>query len=510
MMKLRPYQLQAIEKLRQSIRNGNKRVILQAPCGAGKTIIAAEIVRCALAKNKKVIFLVHFRQLAYQAVERFTAMGMGDQIGVIMAGIEPELDRPIQIISVQTYGKRLQRSELKDNKWFKEADIVIYDEAHQSIAKSRKDILNLYKKNAITIGLTATPCRADGRGLGEIYQDIIPVNSIDNLISSKNLVPIRYFGSKELPDLKNIPVVAGDYSKKVLGERVDKKKLVGNILENWLRIASDRQTVIFAVNVKHSKHIQETFEQHDIPIEHVDAHTTPEDRQATLKRFESGETQVVTNVGVYSEGADFPVVSCIVLAQPSKSYGRYIQRAGRGLRPYPGKEDCIIIDHARMIENHGYVEDKVDWTLDGKKVAWKKPKKREKDKILITCEECQNIFYGNKCPQCGLRVKGYSQKVAAIDAQLAEITTHKAKKLKAKTPATRDEKAQFYGQLKHEQMVRGYKPGWIAQQYKKKFKKWPRNMENAPEELPDQAFKNWLTYQRIKYFHALAGGRSIK
>ena len=500
MMELRNYQLQAVENLRQSIRNGNQRIILQAPCGAGKTIIAASIIQSALAKNKKVIFLVHFRQLAHQAVERFAQAGIGNHVGVIMAGVEPKLDRPVQVVSVQTYGRRLQLAELKDNKWFHEADIAIYDEAHQSIAKSRKDILNLYKKDAIIIGLTATPCRADGRGLGEIYQEIITVSTINDLIKAKYLVPVRYFGSNELPNLENIPTVAGDYSKKVLGQRVDKKKLVGNILENWLHIASDRQTVIFAVNVKHSKHIQELFEQHRIAIEHVDAHTTPEDRQATLKRFEGGETQVVTNVGVYSEGADFPWVSCIVLAQPSKSYGRYIQRAGRGLRPYPRKQDCIIIDHARMVENHGFIEDEMDWTLDGKELAWKKKKPNKKEKVTMTCEECQNIFYGHRCPRCGLEVKGYAKKIATIDAELTEITKRKNKKLRAKTPATTEEKRKFYGMLIHEQLLRRYEPGWVAHQYRKKFKVWPHEMGQATEQLPDRAFKNFLTYQRIRYF----------
>jgi superfamily II DNA or RNA helicase len=499
-MQLRNKQLQAVENLRQSIRNGNQCIILQAPCGAGKTIIAAYIIKNALAKNKKVIFLVHFRQLAYQAVDKFTQAGIGNQVGVIMAGIEPKLDRPVQVVSVQTYGRRLQLTELKNNKWFHEANIVIYDEAHSSIAKSRKDILNLYKKDAIIIGLTATPCRADGRGLGEIYQEIIPVSTIDDLIKAKHLVPVRYFGSNELPDLKNIPEVVGDYSKKVLGQRVDKKKLVGDILENWLRIAPERATVIFAVNVKHSKHIKEIFEQHGIAIEHVDAHTTPEDRQAILERFENGETQVITNVGVYSEGADFSWVSCIVLAQPSKSYGRYIQRAGRGLRPYPNKQDCIIIDHARMIENHGFIEDEKEWTLDGKKLAWKKKKLVKKERVVMTCKECQNIFYGHRCPRCGLEVKGYAKKIATIDAELAEITKRKNKKLKTKTPATKQAKEQFYGMLIHEQMTKNYSPKWIAHQFRHKFKVWPHGMSAAKEQLPDQAFKNFLTYQRIRYF----------
>jgi superfamily II DNA or RNA helicase len=497
-MQLRPYQLKAVEAIRTSVHKGNKHIIVQAPCGAGKTIIAAHIIESALLKNSKVVFLVHFRQLAFQAVNRFADFGMGNKVGVIMAGEEPHLDRPIQIVSAPTYNRRLQLAELQHNKWFKEANVVFYDEAHASIAKTRKDILNLYKGNAILIGLTATPCRADGRGLGEIYNDIVLVSNIRELTQLGHLVPVLYYGAKELPDLNNIPLVAGDYNKKILGQRVDQKKLVGDILENWLRIAPNRQTVIFAVNVKHSRHIESVFRTHNITIEHVDAHTHSNIRQKVLQRFKKGTTQIVTNVGVYSEGSDFPWVSCVVLAQPSKSYGRFIQRAGRGLRPYPGKKDCIIIDHARLCERHGYLDDDVEWTLDGKKIAWKKKKTVKKERVIITCTECQNLFYGNVCPRCGMRLTPAQKEVLTT---AAELKLMKGKHNKAKTPASMEDKRRFYGMLLYERQVKHpeYREGWLANQYKTKFGVWPKGMSNVYRTEPDKQFLNFLTWQRIKY-----------
>jgi hypothetical protein len=153
-----------------------------------------------------------------------------------------------------------------------------------------------------------------------------------------------------------------------------------------------------------------------------------------------------------------------------------------------------------MIENHGFVEDEKEWTLNGKELAWKKKKLVKKERVVMTCEECQNIFYGHRCPRCGLEVKGYTKKIATIDAKLAEITKHKNKKLNKKTLATIEEKQTFYGMLIHEQLRQGYRPGWIANQYRAKFKVWPHRMGTAKEQIPDPAFKNFLTYQRIRYF----------
>jgi len=494
-MELRPYQLEAIKKARVSIRNGNRRIIIQASCGAGKTIIAGAIISSALEKGKKVIFLVHFRQLAYQAMERFNDFGIGDEVGIIMAGEEHFFERPVQIISVQTYGRRLKLDDTEHNQWFRDADIVFYDECHASIAKTRKAILNLYKDDAIIVGLTATPARADGRPLGEIYDDIVCCSNIEELTQLGHLVPAIYYGATELPDLNNIPTVAGDYNQKVLGERVNKEKLVGDILENWLRIAPERQTVIFATNVKHSRYIEKVFSKHGVSIEHIDAHTPEEERQDILRRFKNGDVQIVTNCAVFCEGADFPWASCVVLAKPSKSFTRFIQMAGRGIRPYQDKDNCILIDHAGLIQRHGFLDEDVYWTLDGKEKAWNKKKREKIEKPPLTCDQCQYIFKGRVCPKCGFEVKGYGKKIETLEAELQEITRGKAKKT-----YTMEEKRKFYGQLEYERRMRGYKEGWIYHKYLAKFGVAPHHsLKNTGAIQPDKSFYNFLTYQNIRY-----------
>ena len=491
-MKLREYQEDVIEAARESIRRGNKRLIIQASCGAGKTIISAAIISSALEKGKQVIFLVHFRQLAYQAMERFVEYGMGDEVGYIMAGEDSNLDRPVQIISVQTFERRLKLEHLDYNPWFKKADLVFYDECPSSISRTRKAVLDLYKDSAIIIGLSATPCRSDQRGLGVIYQDIVECRKIRDLISDGYLVPAVYYGARELPDLKNIPTVAGDYNQKVLGERVEKESLVGDILENFLRIAPTRQGVIFATNVSHSKYIKRTFEKHGIVIEHIDAHTPDEERQDILTRFKNGDVQIVTNCAVFSEGADFPWCDLVILAKPSKSLPRYIQMGSRGLRPWPGKDNCVIIDHAGLIQQHGFLDEPINWTLDSQVKAWQRPTVKEKTANIIECKVCLHTFMSKpNCPECGSPVKTYGRKVETAEADLVRLG-----KKEPKAPMA--DKRRFYGMLKWLCADKGYKEGWSAWKYKEKFQCWPKGLKQVEPIEPDKTFLNWITYLNIK------------
>lgn len=501
-MQLREYQTRMIEKSRELLRQGKKRIIIHAATGSGKTIIAASIVSSALGKGKKVLFLVHYRELAYQALERFREFGIGDEVGIIMAGEESSLDKPIQIASIQTYARRLNLNELYYNPWFHKADLVIYDECHASIARTRKAILELYKKDTTILGLTATPCRADGRGLGEVYEDIVSCSNVEELTRLGHLVPVIYYGCKERPDLTNIPIVAGDYNKKVLGERVNIPKLIGDIYDNWARIAIERPTVIFAVNVSHSKHIKDLFTKRGIRIEHVDAHTPEEERRDILNRFKSGDVQVVTNCAVYSEGADFPWVSCIVLARPSKSYGRYVQMAGRGLRPYPDKDNCIIIDHAGLVNTHRFLEDEVYWTLNGKEKAWNKKTPKKKEPKIFECEMCMTMHTGKRCPTCGWEIKDYGKKIEAYEKELEQIGRN------SKPKASMQDKQDSYAQLLQYARSKGYSKGWIAHKYKELYDCWPKGMDSVQAKVPSDIMLNWIKYQNIKWAKSKANPKN--
>lgn len=489
-MELRQYQIDAIAKLRAVMSNGKRRVILQAPCAFGKTILACEIALRAIERGKHVLFLNDRRDLVFQSYQKFVDYGLGNETAILMAGEKAELKRPIQIASIQTYHRRLNLEELSRNPWFYQAELVIYDEAHTSTARTRKNILELYNDKYI-LGLSATPCRADGTGLGSVFQEIIVSTGIKELTEMGYLVPMVYY-APDKPDLDRLRIIAGDYERRELGERVNKPKLVGSIFDNWVAKAGNRQTIIFAVNVKHSRHLRDHFLERGVRAEHIDAHTPDDERAGIYARFEAGDTQVLVNVGICTEGSDLPFVSCIVLARPTKSLGRYIQMAGRGVRPCSGKQDCILLDHAGIIAEHNHLlEDPVEWSLEGKKLAFRKKTTRIKEKKLMTCEACGFVFTGPVCRECGTPVKDYGKKIAYIEADLVRV--------KGKEKFGKAEKQQFFQMLEWHRRSKGYAEGWSAHKFRERFGVWPRDMKGLPPVEPDQTFRNYMKHLQIRW-----------
>lgn len=489
-MELRGNQDEAIDGIRHSASRGNKNILLHAATGFGKTVVASGLISLASQKGNPSLFLANRRELIYQAKRTINEFGI--DAGVIMAGVKPELHKDVQIASMQTYGRRIDLDELICNPWFHRAKMIIVDEAHGSISPSYQSILKNYKGKALIIGLTATPCRGDGRGLGEFYDDIVTTADIGSLIRQKYLVPVRYF-CPDMPDLRKIGTVAGDYDKKELGVRMDKKKLVGSIVENWLKICPTRQTIVFAVNVSHSIHIVESFRAVGIMAEHIDARTPTAEREAILTRLKSGITQIVSNVGILTEGFDFPNASCIVLARPTKSLGLYLQMAGRGLRIFEGKSDCILIDHGGCVYNHGRIEWEREWSLDGEEKAWKEIDYKAKEKSLMKCRACDCVFEGQAfCPDCKTPLQKFGKEVEIIEAELKELDKQKA---------SVSEKRVFLGMLKcHIPRQKNSNPKRILAMYKTRYKVWPHSSikDVAPIE-PDQAFLSYMKSMNIRF-----------
>lgn len=488
MIELRDYQSEAVSKIRQSMASGNRKVIYHAATGSGKTATSSDIATRACSLGKKVLFLANRRELIHQAENTLSEFGL--DCGIIMAGVEPNLSANIQIASMQTYIRRMDLDELRFNKWWHEADLIITDECHSSISPSFQKILKNYDTSFV-LGLTATPCRGDGRGLGEFYDDIISTIDISKLIEQEYLVPVRYF-APHTPNLEGLKTVAGDYEKKELGKRVNTVKLVGDIYDNWSIICPERPTIIFATNVAHSIFIKETFLKHGVAIEHVDAKTPTEERKLALDDLKKGRLQVITNVGILCEGFDFPAASCICLARPTKSLGLYIQMGGRGLRPSEGKSDCIVLDFSGCMENHGKLEWDREWSLDGKEKAWSKKKEKEPvEKSLFKCRACHAVFTGEKtCPDCGTELKRFGKKVVTEDGELKEVN----KKV------TIAEKRIYLGMLKRWVCSKGYNPKMVTAKYKSKYGVWPHHsIKDVAQIEPDTAFLNLMRHDQIRW-----------
>lgn len=482
-MKLRNYQSEAISRLRSSLGKGFSKPLLVAPTGSGKTAISVELVKNALAKNKRVLFLAPRRELIYQASKMFSRESVSH--GVIMAGECPAMHRNLQIASFDTLHARGIRNEKMN---MPEADVVVIDEAHLSIAKTRMDIIKHYWGKVI-VGMTATPARGDGRGLSEIYDDMVITTSVRDLTEKGYLAPVRYF-APSTPDLAGLKLNAdGDYQEKGLAGRIDTAELVGDVVHNWLRIARDRQTVVFAVNRAHSRHLCEEFRQAGIRAEHLDGETPLDERKDILERVANGTTQVLCNVFVATFGLDIPTLSCAVLARPTKNIALYLQTAGRVLRVCEGKEDAIIIDHAGAVSENGFVDDEQYWSLDAKtKVKDRKKAANEKAKVSkdITCQRCKTIFAGQReCPNCGMQIIGKSEPIPVHQADLQEIERGK-KKLNREV--SKEDKQLFYSELLGYCKKHGKREGYAAHSYRKRFGVWPNALEKTLREPTDGTY----------------------
>lgn len=328
---LRPYQIEVVNRLNASIAAGHKRPLLTMVTGAGKTIVAAYVVDEAVQRGERVLFLAHRQELIVQASAKLLAVGCGDH-GIIKAGFPAHSHRPVQVASVQTLHARAFRSKKIE---LAEFDLVIIDEAHHSRAMTYQQVVDAFP-NAIIIGLTATPCRGDGLGLGNIFDDLIEGPSVEELIRDGHLVGTRVFAPCR-PDLSGVHTRQGDYVVDELAAAMDQRALVGDVVQHWLQHAEDRRTVVFAVNVAHSVHLRDEFRRAGVLAEHIDGTTPLGERNAILGRLSAGGIQVVCNCMVLTEGWDQAEVSCIVLARPTKQLGMHRQMIGRVLRPAPGE-----------------------------------------------------------------------------------------------------------------------------------------------------------------------------
>jgi len=498
---LRPYQSDTINNLRESMKAGFRRIVLQLPTGGGKTRIAAEVIRMANEKRNRTLFLAPRRELITQACSALVRQGL--RPGVIMAGEPRDLGADVQVASFDTLHARAIRSHRMA---MPEADLVIVDEAHLSIAESRKTIIAHYG-DARIVGLTATPARGDGRGLGEIYEDLVIGPSVAHLVDEGYLVPLRYF-APTAPDLAHLRMNRdGDYAETGLAKRMDTPQLVGDIVDNWLRIARSRLTVVFCVNCAHSRHVCESFLAQGIRAEHLDGETPTAERKAILARVAAGETQVLCNVFVASYGLDIPALDCAVLARPTKNIALYLQTVGRVMRTSDGKNDALVIDHAGAVKENGFADEYVPWSLDGnEKVKDRKDRlaKERKEPKEIECRQCHTLFKARRdCPNCGCVIVPPSKAIPIHEAELEEI---KRAQSKDNREATWPEKQQFMAGLRAYANEHGYADGWVAHKYRNRFGCWPNDsrVKHVPPQQYSDELRRWLISQQIRYAHRRA------
>jgi DNA repair protein RadD len=348
------------------------------------------------------------------------------------------------------------------------------------------------------IGLSATPARGDGRGLGGIFDRIIDSPQNADLIALGYLVPTKVFAPHD-PDLKGVQTKAGDYVESQLAERMDKAELVGDIVEHWQRHAARQATIAFCCNVPHSKHTCDRFRLAGVLAEHIDASTPPEERKRILADLAAGKVEVVCNCGILTEGFDAPNVGCIIMARPTKSVVLFRQMIGRGLRTAPGKTHCLVLDHSGAVFRHGFAEDRVEWALHEDRRAenaTQSARSARHETSLCTCPECSAVrMQGQPCTACGWRPQPKAQAVDVANGDLRQVDRARRSLPNEWTPETRE---QFHRQLIYIANERGYQQGWASHKYKEKFGSWPAKKYIPPLE-PDPAVRSWVKSRQIAY-----------
>jgi len=483
----KPLQIEAYNKLGASAGKGNKRIVLQASTGVGKTFLAAMITEKALAKGKRVTFVAPYTTLINQTVSRFTEQEL-PQPGVMQGQHElTDANCSIQIATAQTLGRRDRPI----------ADIVFVDECHLMY----KAVLEWMEAEPgiIFIGLSATPW---AKGMGKYWQDLIKIKSLRECIEDGTLSDYEVMGV-ECPDLSSIPLSKGDYKEKELGDFMSGAKLVGNIVQNWLENGKNGQTIAFAVNVLHANEIANKFSNAGVPVEVITART--KNRDEIFTRYEQRQTRIIVSVGCLIAGFD-SYVDCIIWASAYKSAIKFVQGIGRGLRNHPDKKICYIFDHAGTFTKLGYPED-VDELYEELCSGEKQEVEIKKIEREVKAEKlpklCPSPGCGHKkpagiheCPKCGFSPR------FGIDSDVDE--SRGLKKLKKEKPVSKEDKQIFWSELKgwqKQELIlkdKVRKDGQIGNIYRDKHKVWPRGLTDQIR-TPSPETLNFIKSRQIAY-----------
>jgi superfamily II DNA or RNA helicase len=486
---LRLYQTEAVQNLRLSLAGGVKRVMLASPTGSGKTSVAMAMVKGALAKGKRVLFLCNRITLIEQTSRRFTEAGIAH--GIIQGSNTTRVYENVLVASIQTIARR----------GLPDVDLVIVDEAHAVAGSREYRAVFAAAKGIPIIGLSATPF---SKGLGRHYDELggplfehmVVAATIPQLIADGYLCDVDVYAPSE-PDMTGIRQSKNafgemDWSDADVARAVDKPELVGDVVQHWMRLAKDTPTVCFAANIAHSKHIVEQFLAAGVPAEHISCYTDPDERRAILRRMETGETMVLSNVALLAEGFDFPACKTMILARPTRSLIRYVQMAGRVLRPHPSKDRALILDHSGTVLRLGFPTDERELELDDGKPGKAKGTAQEREKPLPkACPLCSYVKPAgvHKCPVCSFA----PERKADVEVKDGELVLIDRKKRKFTTA----EKQSWYSQLLTVAHGKGYLPGWTAHKYRERFGCWPKGLADIPAPVGAEV-AGWLKHLQIR------------
>lgn len=486
---LRPRQERVIEGIRQAIREGHKRIVLQAPCGAGKTILSSHMIAGALEKGRKPLFCVPRLSLIDQTVRKFEAQGIHD-VGVIQ-GQHDRTDpfARVQIASVHT----LVRRALPD------VDFVIIDECHLQLDALNKILDSEAWSGKIVIGLSATPWV---KGMGRRWSKLVPFGTTQELIAERWLTPVVAYGVPDdyMPDVSKVHTnFDGEYVESEAEEAMTTAPIVGNVVRTWLEKWGKDKTFMFCVNRSHAKKMQKEFEDAGVSCGYIDGTMDADARERLFERYRSGELRIISSIDTIGIGVDEDV-RCVIYLRLTKSEMKWVQDGGRCIRLAEGKDSALLLDHAGTCEALGLFTDIHHEELDCRDPKEKgQPFEDKQAPKPLKCPHCNAMVRRGvqECPICHGKMPT-PKSPRHVDGELVKLEGGKIRARNNKREYTMAEKQAFYSGLLYIAQQRGKSEGVAAHRYRDKFGVWPNALRKEPRP-PSFEVEQFDRHCRIRY-----------
>ena len=446
-MQLRPYQTQLVTEIRGQYQLGHKAVLAVLSTGAGKTVCFSYIAQAASVKGNRVCILVHRAELLDQASRSLSSMSV--QHGLIQAGRGMDLSHTVQVASVQTVARRLH---LLPRDFFQ---LLVVDEAHHTTAGTWAKVIEHFSQ-AKLLGVTATPIRGDGRGLGEHYQSMVQGPTAQQLTDDGYLAGAKVLAPPGF-DSAGLRKRMGDFDTKQAEQRVG--TIMGDCLGHYRKHLSGQTAIAFCCSVAHAEAVAALFQSAGIAAASIDGSMDTATRRELLQRLAVGDLKVLTSCALIGEGVDVPSVGGCILLRPTTSVGLHLQMIGRCLRPQPGKT-AVVLDHVGNTLRLGHHLEERDWTLDGLK-------KRDRDAApsVKVCPQCfaTSPSTAQVCRDCGhVFAPPERRELRQVEGELQEI---------AVTNRRQQGKATDLEALRELAQQRGYKRGWAERVHQARLAK---------------------------------------
>lgn len=440
---LRPYQEAGVADIRAAFSRKEYPVLFVLPTGGGKTYTFSYIASKAAEKDNSVCIIVHRKELLLQASKSLRNLGIDH--GLISPHFTPAPHKKVQVASVDTLKIRIAKQP--DKYRFK---LVIFDEAHHVTKANKWGVVYELMGRPIMLGVTATPVRGDGTGLGEghggVFKSMVIGPLVGELIAMGMLINPEVFTSLTPPDLTGLSKNKdGDYNMREVESRVDKPVITGSAVAHYKELCPGARTIVFCTSIKHAKHVVEEFNAagYRFALLVGEPEMSDSERTEINRKLAAGELDGACTVDLVSEGYDLPDLECCIMLRPTASESLFLQQVGRVMRPAPGKTKCYLLDHVANVGQrkdgefkvkHGLPDAAREWSLEGRKKKKKGP--AEKTVELKQCPECYHVFEpAPECPKCGHDMRPAERKLEQVDGQLQQITPEMAVQLRLKQRA---------------------------------------------------------------------------